>query len=101
MTTSSLDSIAYGQTTVTGADTATVLTATTQAVPDGFYLVVKAHSTNTESIFIGDASVTLTTGFELPKNHAVKLKVSKVATVYIRSTSTSQKVSWIIEEINA
>jgi hypothetical protein len=85
----------HNQKTVSGADAATVLQ--TRGVPNGHAVVVKAFSTNTDTIMVGDLDVTLTNGFELSASEAIRLWVTNVNKIYIRSASASQKVCWIVE----
>lgn len=93
-----LDAFDHNQKTDSGANIATQLQ--TIGVPDHKMLVVKAMSTNTETIFVGDSDVTLTNGFELQTGEAVKLLVTNVNQVWIRSTSGSQSVCWITETLH-
>ena len=81
--------IVYGQQTVTNVATALPNSALTQGV------ILESLSTNTVSIFIGDASVTASTGVELQVGAALSAAVSNLDVLYVICASSSPVISWL------
>jgi hypothetical protein len=79
-----------GQSTAT---TSAVAIASSQALTQG--VTVEALSTNTVSVFIGNSSLTTTTGLELPPGASITLPVNNLNLVYIRCASASPVVSYV------
>lgn len=55
----------------------------------------KALSGNQGRIYIGDAGVTVTTGFELDKNQAILIRVDQLNKLYITSSANNEGISVI------
>lgn len=89
--------VVTGQQSLDAADTAEALNdGTPQAVPDGATVAVRAQD-NTGSVFIGDSSVTGSTGFELASGEGVSLNVQDVSTLHIVAPNAGDGVTWIVE----
>lgn len=58
-------------------------------------VVVKALSTNTASIFVGDSNITTSTGYELIAGECVSLPVRTLANIYCISSTGTQTLSYI------
>ena len=80
-----------GQKTVTTAGTRVQL-ATTTAVAS---LTIKAKRTNTGSIYVGDSTVTSSTGFILAAGDSISLDISDLATIYLDSSVNAEGVSFL------
>lgn len=80
-----------GKKTVTTAGTRVTLAAS-QAVQS---VTVKALIANTGLIFVGDASVSSTTGFQLSPGDSVTLDVANLATVNLDSAVNGEGVTYI------
>jgi len=87
-----LTAIANGQNTVTSAGTAEVL-ATTQAVKA---VTIKALSTNTGSIWVGDSGVDSTNGYELFCLDSVTFSIDDPVKIYIDASVTGEGVSFAL-----
>lgn len=82
--------VKVGQTT--SAATAVQLSASSTPSTNG--ILVQAISTNTASVFIGDATVTTSSGFELQPGQAVPFTASNITALYVIGSNTSDKVCW-------
>lgn len=82
--------VKYGQKAYTSG--AAVSLATTQTIKNG--LIIQALSTNTVSVYVGDSSVTTSTGFELQAGQATSIAITDPSTVYIIA-SAAASVCWI------
>jgi hypothetical protein len=92
--------ISYGQETVDAAGTAqTISPAGSVLVPPGFGVVVKALSGNAGSVYIGDLSVEVSTGFELQPGESVTYFVQDVATIFVDSDNNDDGVCWTVEAV--
>lgn len=80
-----------GKTTVTTAGTRVAL-ASSQTVKS---VTVKALSTNTGFIYVGNSSVANTNGFQLKAGDTVSLDLSNLATVYIDSSVNGEGITYI------
>lgn len=80
-----------GKKTVTTAGTRVTLAAS-QAVKS---VVIKALSTNTGFIYVGDGSVASTTGFQLQAGETVSLDIANLATVNLDSSVNAEGVTYI------
>lgn len=90
--------IETGQQSVTTAGTAEQLNGgTSLAVPDGSALVVRADADNAGNIYVGDDTVTASTGFTLGAGESITMQVTDVASVYIDADNDAEGVSWIVE----
>jgi hypothetical protein len=81
--------IVYGQQTVTNTATALPNKVLTQGV------ILESLSTNTVSIFIGDASVTVGTGVELQIGAALSAAISNLDVLYVICASSSPVITWL------
>lgn len=91
--------IAFGQDSVTTSGTAEALNGgTSQTVPKGANLKIKALSGNSGIVYVGDSTVGTGSGFELQSGEEVTLKVDDVANVYIDVGTDGDGVSWIVEQ---
>ena len=81
-----------GQKTVTTAGTRVVL-STSQTLTSG--VTIKAMSTNTGIIFVGNSSVTSSNGFRLSASAEVFIEIDNLATIYIDSSVNGEGVSYI------
>lgn len=80
-----------GKKTVTTAGTRVTLAAS-QAVKS---VVIKALSTNTGFIYVGDGSVASTTGLQLQAGETVSLDIANLATVNLDSSVNGEGVTYI------
>jgi len=80
-----------GINTVATAGTQEAL-ASSQAVKS---VTIKALSTNTGLIYVGDSSVSSTTGLQLSAGDSVSLDIANLATVYIDSAVNGEGVSYL------
>jgi len=58
-------------------------------------VTVKALSTNTVAVLVGDSSLTTSNGFELLPGESISLDIDNLADVYVISTIASQVVCFI------
>lgn len=89
---------ATGRKTVTTAGTAEQMTS--QAIPDGFGVVIKAISTNTGRVRVGNSKAnaeSATTAFTLGSNESITLKISNLNLVWLDVTVSGEGVEWIVE----
>jgi hypothetical protein len=77
--------------TVTTAGTQVALAASTTVKS----VTVKALRTNTNLIYVGDSSVSNTTGFQLSPGDTISMDIADLATVYIDSVIDGEGVSFI------
>lgn len=90
-------------TMVTGAKSAIGLTAlqmTATSTPAKKGVLVRAASTNTAKVFVGNATATAgsadaTDGYELGASETVSLEIANANMVYVISTATGQKVFFV------
>lgn len=80
-----------GKTTVTTAGTRVVLAAS-QAVKS---VIIKALSTNSGIIYVGNATVAASNGFELLAGDTVSMDIANLNTVNIDSSINTQSVTYI------
>lgn len=81
-----------GQTSVTTAGTGVAL-ASSQAILSG--VTIKAKSTNTGFIYVGNSSVSSSNGFRLSAGDTIFVEVANLSTVYIDSSVSGEGVSYI------
>lgn len=82
----------YGQTAVTTAGTRVALGASVTLFQG---LTIRAHLANTGTIYVGDSSVSSTTGYMLSAGESVFVPISNRATIYIDSSVDGEGVSYI------
>jgi hypothetical protein len=81
--------VVYGQKAVT----ATAAVLPTAALTEG--VIITGLSTNTISVFIGDASVTTATGVELQPGAALSAAISNLNKLYVIASTTGATVTWL------
>ena len=81
-----------GQKTVTTAGTRVVL-ATTQTLVSG--VTIKALSTNTGIIYVGNSTVSSSNGFRLSASAEIFIEIDNLATIYIDSSVNGEGISYI------
>lgn len=57
-------------------------------------VIVKALSTNTISVYVGDSGVSTSNGYELAPGEFVVLGINDPAQVYVRASTTGATVCW-------
>jgi hypothetical protein len=87
--------ILMGKTTVTTATTRVVLGS--GAIANGRTVAIKALSTNTGLIYVGDVTVAAANGYQLSKGDVVSLAVNNLSVVYIDSSVNLEGVTFIVE----
>lgn len=86
------------QQNVSTAGTAEALNGgTSLSIPDGASLAITALPDNTDNIYVGDDSVSATTGDVLTAGASIELNVGDVSTVHIDADTAGDGVSWIVE----
>lgn len=90
---------ASGQDTASSSNTSFQLNGgTSQSVPRGAELVVKALGGNGSNVYVGfSSSVNTSNGLELEAGSAVTLSTSDVSNVYVYGQNSGDGVSWITE----
>ena len=83
--------LANGQKTVTTAGTAEVLGATTTIQG----VIIKALSTNTNSVYVGDSSVDSTNGYVLRRGASVAFDIDNLDDVYVDVDTNGEGVSFL------
>lgn len=83
--------IFYGQTNIN--DTVTVIGASGDLVASE--MTVKAMVANAGSVWLGDSSVAVGTGFELKAGQQVTITVGNPSDLYAIATTDNDDVSWI------
>lgn len=87
------EDINNNQKTVTAAGTAEKLSAT--SVPCS-QVTIKSLSTNSGIVYVGNADVSSTTGYELAAaNSEVTIPIDDASKVYVDVASNGEGVSWI------
>ena len=81
----------YGQVSV--GTSAVQITTVTEARS----ITIKADNDNTDAVYIGDSSVTTTTGFRLNAGEAITLYLKDPSILYAISSSADQKIHYIGE----
>lgn len=90
--------IETGQDTVTTAGNAVQLNGGTSiSVPDGASVAVRANSDNTGTVYIGDSTVSASTGFEKTPGDGVSINVEDVSSIYVDADNSGDGVSWLVE----
>lgn len=86
-----LPGIYTGKATVSTAGTRVVL-ASAQAITS---VTVKALSTNTGLIYVGNSTVASTNGFQLSAGDSVSMDVTDLSTVYLDCAVSGEGVSYL------
>lgn len=84
--------IVYGVKAVALAGTAESLGVSTALYSD---LHIKALSTNTGTVFVGDSSVTSATGYPLSSGDEIVLRISDLSAVYVDVDTDGEGVAYI------
>lgn len=69
------------------------------AVAPGREVVLSCPTTNTASVFVGDADVTTTTGLEIEPGGGALVCVSNLNQLYFISTAANQTVRYAVETL--
>lgn len=80
-----------GKTTVTTAGTRVAL-ASTQVIQS---VTIKALSTNTGFIYVGNASVASTAGYQLKAGETISFDIANLATIYLDCSVSGEGVSYL------
>lgn len=64
------------------------------SIPATNGIIVKALSTNTATVFVGDSGVTTANGYELTAGEPVALTATNINVVYVTGSNGSDKVCW-------
>lgn len=90
--------IEHGQDTVSTAGSPVALNGgTSLSVPEGASVSVRANSDNAGTVYIGDSSVSASTGFEKTAGDGLTLNVEDVSTIHVDADNGGDGVSWIVE----
>lgn len=81
-----------GQVSVSTPGTAVPLTATSTLVS---IVTIKANSANVGAVYVGDSSVTSTTGLVLSAGESVDVKIDDINKIYIDAANSGDGVSYI------
>ena len=97
-----LDALGNQPTIVTGQKTVPTGTAqaigASQAIPEGFALVIQADDENSFPVWVGpDADMTSSTGKKLAPGHAIEYRVQNVSAVFCLAENASQKLDYTVE----
>jgi hypothetical protein len=86
-----------GQQTVATAGTAEQLNGgTSLTVPDGSELIVRALPGNSDTVYVGDSSVSASSGHALDASDPVALSITDVSSVYVDAGTSGEGVSWAV-----
>lgn len=80
-----------GKTTVTTAGVRVVLASSTSVKS----ITIKAATTNTGLIYVGNSTVSSSNGFELASGDSISIDISNLNILYIDSSTNSQSVTYI------
>lgn len=58
-------------------------------------VAIKAHNANTLAVYLGDASVTTSTGWQLGPGESIVLPLTNANLLYIIAADDTQTISWI------
>jgi hypothetical protein len=83
-------SLFSGQKTSTGT---AVAISTSQAISNG--VIVQALSSNTQSVYVGPAGITSSTGFELQAGQATSMGVNNLNLVFVIATHSGDGVCFV------
>lgn len=96
-----LDGLITGTKTVSSAGTAEVL-GSSQAIPSGYALVIKALKANTGKVHIADSAAEAQTdasAYELGAGEAVTLNIDNVNRIYVDANVSGEGVTYIVEKV--
>lgn len=80
-----------GQKTITAAGTAEAL-ASSQTISQ---VTIRALTTNTDSVWIGDSTVDSSTGYPLEPGEGVLVEIDNLSTIYVDSDVNSEGVAYL------
>lgn len=87
-----------GQDTVATAGTAVALNGgTSEPIPDGAVLAVRANGDNSTPVYVGDDTVDTSSGFKLTAGDGLNIRISDVTSVYVDAETSGDGVSWAVE----
>lgn len=87
--------VVYNSATIgTSAD---ALSSSSEEIPIGSSLLIKANKDNAGVVYIGDSNVGTGDGFPIDAGEEVRLKVDDVSTVYAIADNADEDLRWIIE----
>ena len=72
--------------------------ASSQAVPNGFGVVLKTLNTNEGKVYVGKTGVTTATGVPLEKGESIVLYINNLNLIYVIGSVASQVVRYIVEK---
>lgn len=91
--------LTQGHDTVATAGTAEALNGgAALAVPDGHAVKIKALPGNTGNVYVGDSTVSASSGYVLTPGDTVSIQVADVATIYADVDTGGEGVSWTVEQ---
>ena len=96
-----LDGLITGTKTVSVAGTAEVL-GSSQTIPSGYALVIKALKANTGKVHIADSASeaqTDTSAYELSAGEAITLNIDNVNRIYVDANVSGEGVTYIVEKV--
>ena len=82
----------YGQKTVAAAGTAE---AVVSSETDYNMVQINALPTNTGNVYIGDSSVSSSTGYVLDAGDTIILPIKDLSTIYVDADTAGEGISWI------
>jgi len=92
-----LDGMLFGRTTVGTAGTAVILTTATKTDT----VTIKALSTNTGNVYVGDNTVSSTNGFPLASSESISIDLDhNVSNLYIDADNNGEGVAWIAGKVS-
>lgn len=90
--------LAFGRDSVSTSGTPVALNGgTAQAVPDQQAVAVQAVPGNAGSVYVGDSTVTTTSGYPLQAGQVVTLGMDDVSTIHVDADNAGDSVAWIVE----
>lgn len=84
--------VTTGKVTVTTAGTRVELIGSTTAIQS---VTVKALSTNSGTIYVGNSGVSSSNGFQLAAGDTISLDLVDLSTVYIDASANTQSVTYL------
>ena len=75
--------------------TATVQVHPAASAPCNIGIILKADSTNTQAIYIGDSGVSASSGFKLIAGDSVTLKLDNIQDIYAKADGAGMMLTYI------